>query len=124
MTKKHEYTRIELHHLVWTEPITHIATRLNIDPYKIRQQCKVHNIPTPDSGYWSKKKFGKDINPIGLPNPENDSKITLVNTATTEGKLMLNKPTKVQKRKLKVPKKLINPHPFIKRAENGYIGSF
>ena len=55
----HSFHRSALYELVWTDPISAIAKRLEVKSTDIVKACQEANIPRPASGYWTKINFGK-----------------------------------------------------------------
>lgn len=62
-----EITRKELYELIWKKPISKLAEEWGIPGQALRAYCNQLNIPTPSSGYWSKLKFGKQVEIPPLP---------------------------------------------------------
>lgn len=60
-------TREELYELVWSTPMIQLAKKYKISDNGLRKKCKKMNIPTPDSGYWTKLKFNKPVRKKKLP---------------------------------------------------------
>jgi len=60
-------TREELYELVWRTPMIQLAKKYKISDNGLRKKCKKMNIPTPDSGYWTKLKFNKPVRKKKLP---------------------------------------------------------
>ena len=113
-----QFSRKELHELIWKEPISKISERLNIKDSLLRRKCKENNIPTPDSGYWSKLKFGKEVNIEPLHKDANlNSIITFEKRAITARKV---KETN-RRIKTKVPERLSKPSSLIKQTLNEFI---
>lgn len=103
-------TRQELYELVWSKPITSLANELDIPGRVIREVCKKHEIPTPKQGHWMKLKHSKLTPKTPLPQKDNE---------VIEIKKQLR--TKIKENKVgiyyKVPNKLTNPHPLVKKAK-------
>ena len=64
---KMEITREELYKLIWNEPVTKVAEKMDVPAPILRKFCNRLNIPTPSSGYWSKLQFGKPVEIPPLP---------------------------------------------------------
>ncbi|MGS2739982.1 hypothetical protein [Sinomicrobium sp. M5D2P17] len=116
-------TRRELYNLVWSKPITHIAKEYGFSDNGIRKICKMHDIPLPRSGYWSKLKFNKKVVKTKLPKQSNNPEISLEKTNTIlykgthlSSELTLRK--EIGELKLTVPEKLSNPHKYITATKN------
>lgn len=66
----HSFTRQGLYERVWTTPMTKLADELSIPASRLRDICHEAAIPTPSSGYWVQRDFGKaGPSPLG-PAPE------------------------------------------------------
>lgn len=65
--------RQSLYAEVWAEPMTTVANRLGLQHWKLREVCTRHNIPTPPSGWWTKKRLGRRVEQTPLPRGENIS---------------------------------------------------
>jgi hypothetical protein len=59
-------SRQELYDLVWSVPLTTIATRLELTYSQLKKACEDYKIPLPKNGYWSKLKFKKEVEIIKL----------------------------------------------------------
>ncbi len=55
----HEFSRLELYQLVWSEPLRKLAQRLGISDVAIANRFRGAGIPLPGIGYWAKKDAGK-----------------------------------------------------------------
>lgn len=55
----HRFTREELYQAVWAEPIRLIARRLDVSAVALAKACRRAAIPTPEPGYWMRRKAGK-----------------------------------------------------------------
>lgn len=64
---EHRFKRQELYDRVWATPMTRIATELGITTNRLSSLLRLADIPTPSSGYWIKKEFGKDVVQPPLP---------------------------------------------------------
>lgn len=121
------FTRKELYNLVWSLPISKIASKYEISELEIKSTCKKHNIPTPMVGYWSKLEFNKPVTITPLPETENEDKIIEFKHNISATGYTLKEPTplqiqvtKIEKQlteKLIVPQKLTNPDKLIIAAK-------
>ncbi len=66
-------SRKELYDLVWAHPLKHFPEKYMVSYSSFKKICLNNNIPIPPNGYWSKKKFGKEME-IPLLEKENDEK--------------------------------------------------
>lgn len=129
--EKTQITRKELYNLVWLEPMTAVAKRLNISDYNLRQLCIKMNIPTPDSGYWMKKQFGKPVEVKEfITEFEGEETINLLSVKEGEEVMLLPKSPILLKQKeieedtginLQIPERLHNPHPLIAKYKENMI---
>lgn len=60
-------TREELFAMVWAEPGTHVAKKLEISDVAVVKICRKLDVPRPPRGYWAKLKHGYDVNKPNLP---------------------------------------------------------
>lgn len=59
--KTKEFTRKELYDLVWTTPVSKLIQEYAISNDGFKKLCKQFEIPMPNSGYWGKLKFNKEV---------------------------------------------------------------
>lgn len=62
-------TRDELYRLVWSEPMTKIATQFDVSGSYLARICTLLNVPRPERGYWAKLAVGKAPPHLPLPEP-------------------------------------------------------
>lgn len=62
-----EFTRKELHDLVWSQPMRAIAQSIGISDVALAKHCKKANIPVPSRGYWARHQAGKRTFQVELP---------------------------------------------------------
>lgn len=129
--KENTLTRQELYDLVWKEPMTAVAIRLNIPYSNLRKICSVMNIPIPLNGHWSKLKFGKPVEVIQLPQDYTGQ--NEINLTPGEDLITDTNPVKLYKKSavdlikedktlpLKVPNKLTNPDKLVEDAHKRLI---
>lgn len=72
---KTEFARIDLYELVWSVSVNSLSQKYNISSANLRAVCKQMDIPTPDSAYWSKLKFGKPTIKKELPESLKEYKV-------------------------------------------------
>jgi len=66
-------TRKELYLLIWKTPISTLEKENNIPIGILKGICSRLEIPTPESGYWSKLKFNKEVVIPPLPELKKDN---------------------------------------------------
>ena len=71
------FTRQELYDLVWSKPLSTIVKEFDISYSTIKDIYTKNNIPCPDSGYWSKLKFNKEVVKKPLPKLEGRNEISI-----------------------------------------------
>ena len=63
----HILRREDLYQRVWATPMARLAADLDVASNVLRMQCLEAGIPLPGSGYWSRRRWGKDPPPPPLP---------------------------------------------------------
>ena len=128
---KNQFTRNEIYDLVWQEPLTTIAKKLNVPASSIRKACKQMAIPLPVVGYWMKKQFGKSV--VVIPLDENYKGRNIVSLIPIPGSesvvIPIESPIKIRQNKieadkginLKIPERLHNPDPLIVQYKQNLI---
>ncbi len=76
-------TREELYELVWSTPMSSLATKYAISDVGLKKLCRRHHIPTPPRGYWAQQEAGNAPARPRLPTTQNRSAIVL-RVATTD----------------------------------------
>ena len=56
---EHRFTRQELYDRIWSTPTTRVAAELGTTPSRLSSLVRRAGIPTPPTGYWIKREFGK-----------------------------------------------------------------
>lgn len=64
---EHHFTRQELYNRVWSKPMSHLAAELGISTGILSALLRRADIPTPPSGHWMRKEFGKSVEQPSLP---------------------------------------------------------
>lgn len=64
---EYRFTRQELYDRVWSKPMTRLVSELGTTIGPRTTLLRHAGIPTPPSGYWIKKEFGKPIVQVPLP---------------------------------------------------------
>jgi len=70
-------TRIELYNHVWNDGTSRTAKNLNTTVDRIKSASLKANIPLPNNSYWSSLHMGKNVAKTPLPNPNNQSTISI-----------------------------------------------
>jgi len=65
--EKRTFTRQNLYELVWTKPLSVLATEYQISDNGLRKMCKKMQIPLPPMGHWQKVRSGMHVKRIKLP---------------------------------------------------------
>jgi len=63
----HRFTREELFRAVWLEPVRTLAAKLGVSDVAIAKACRAAAIPTPEVGYWMRKRKGRPARVPTLP---------------------------------------------------------
>jgi hypothetical protein len=61
------FSRTELYHLVWLEPASTLAARLNLSDASVKIACAEAHIPLPGRIYWAKRTAGQTPPTVALP---------------------------------------------------------
>lgn len=64
---EHHFTRKELYDRVWSKPMSHLAAELGTSTGILSALLRRADIPTPPSGHWMRKEFGKPVERPSLP---------------------------------------------------------
>lgn len=56
-----DITLLQLHKMVWTEPISTLPKKYALADNGFRKLCKKNNIPLPKNRYWQKLKYNKVV---------------------------------------------------------------
>ena len=96
---RHRFSRSELYELVWSEPMTKVASQFGLSNVGLKKICQRHDIPVPGRGYWRKLETGKRVRrrPLpperrGVPSPH----IEIVATSQTEDRETEEKSVELQ----------------------------
>ena len=63
----HYLKREDLHELVWTAPVSEVASRIGISDVGLAKACRRADIPLPGRGYWAKIEAGQHMGHEPLP---------------------------------------------------------
>jgi hypothetical protein len=64
---EHRFTRQELYDRVWSKPMSHLVVELGTTTGNLSTLLRHADIPTPSSGHWMRKEFGKPVEQPPLP---------------------------------------------------------
>jgi hypothetical protein len=67
------FQREQLYKEVWETPVSKLSEFYGISFSQLKRVCNELNIPTPDSGYWTKVRMGKSVKIKPLPNSEKET---------------------------------------------------
>ena len=73
MENKIKFSRKELYEEIWDITLKQTAIKYNIKPPELKQFCIDNNIPTPSSGYFTRRGWGFDVTNEKTPLPESDN---------------------------------------------------
>ncbi|MCP9200809.1 hypothetical protein MKO06_12890 [Gramella sp. GC03-9] len=77
MHQKIILTRERLYSLIWEHPLTYFTQKYMVSYNSFKRICERNEVPLPPNGYWSKKKYGKEVEMPELNSLDKESKITL-----------------------------------------------
>jgi hypothetical protein len=60
-------TREQLYDLVWSEAMRTLSQKVGISDVAIAKQCRNHDVPVPERGYWNKVQAGQEVVKPKLP---------------------------------------------------------
>ncbi|MCG2460839.1 hypothetical protein K8352_08765 [Flavobacteriaceae bacterium F89] len=117
--KEKNFTRKELYDLVWEQPMCKLAKKFKIEPQRLKEICEENEIPLPNSGYWSKVRFNKEVIKTQLPKIKNDN--SQINLKTRKFKAdYLRRAFELEQRndlKFKVPTRISTYHSLVRPAK-------
>jgi hypothetical protein len=61
-------SRVELHDLVWSKPMTEIARQFGVRDQHIARACDDADIARPRAGHWQNIEHGKSVPRVALGN--------------------------------------------------------
>jgi len=61
-------SRVQLHDLVWSKPMTELARQFGLRDQHIAKACDEADIARPRAGYWQKLEHGKSVSRAALNN--------------------------------------------------------
>lgn len=67
MAEVSRLTRQELYDLVWSEPVTTIASRYGISGRGFAKACERQQVPVPPRGYWARPEAARSRLKVNLP---------------------------------------------------------
>lgn len=67
MAMEYRFTRQELYDRVWSKPMSHLVAELGTTTGILTTLLRRADIPTPSSGHWMRKEFGKPVEQPPLP---------------------------------------------------------
>jgi hypothetical protein len=133
-------TRQQLYEHVWNTPIWHLARRFGLLDRKLRQVCRENQISLPPNGYWTRKRWGKLVEQIPLPEPDKRKQQIVLERRNKPPSEICEIPATVaahephalaQEIPIRVPVELTDPHPLVvstmqslrgaKSDEHGYV---
>ncbi len=119
MTSEKQYTRQELYDLVWEKPISQLAPELGLSDRGLAKICELHNIPTPNRGYWAKLEARKRVAKTRLPKSDASAPhFILVRASAQVSDSALQaasqeKDIRLELDQIEVPKTLNSLHPIV-----------
>jgi hypothetical protein len=63
----HRFTRLELYHLAWSEPMRTLAARFGVSDVWLAKACRRADIPVPERGYWARLRVRAKVTQRPLP---------------------------------------------------------
>jgi hypothetical protein len=117
--------RTELYAAVWSTPVNQLATQYGLKDGALRRICRMLEVPTPYSGYWSKLWNGQNpaktllsVLPAGRSDRYDVEPRDTVsyNPAPPGDPASPSKPS----RRLAVPRRLTAPHPVVQATRDAF----
>jgi len=109
------FNREQLYKEVWETPVSKLSESYGISFSQLKKVCNELNIPTPDSGYWTKVRMGKSVKIKPLPNSEKDS-CSIISGSDKQIKLHEKLPKGY--RPITVSSQLRSLHPLVERTSD------
>lgn len=110
-------SRAQLYEMAWTEPLSKLAPRLGLSDVGLAKILDRMEVPRPAVGHWIKKEHGKAAARPALPPAKAgiEKSVRLRPKLAQEASVALDSGPKV-----KVSKRLSNPHPLVRAAEESF----
>lgn len=118
-TSPQTLSRQELYELVWTTPISRLATRFGLSDVGLAKICKKHLIPRPPRGYWARLQHGKRVRKARLPTLRDDAleNIVIAPVQTVLRSRATDDPLPEPKQiRVTVSSSLTDPHPLVEKT--------
>ena len=115
-------TREQLYDLVWSKPMTEIATEFGVSSVAFAKYCKKLGVPRPTRGYWQQLQWGQKPERDSLPPRTSATRASIV--------IVKHEPREVIPQassaapKIVVSASLRNPHPVIVQLQQELRGSW
>ena len=87
-----ELSRKQLYDEIWEISVAGVARKYNLHYAELIKACRDSSIPFPSSGYWTKRKLGKDVSSEAAILEGDPSK--LLRLATNDSMLRITKKEK------------------------------
>lgn len=117
-------SREQLYELVWESPLSNIIKTLPVTLQQLKEICNDMEVQLPPNGYWTKLRFGKTENRIGLSIDYSGESFAILGQSIDSAEILITDKELFQERikkevepLLKVPRQLIDPDPRIVRAQ-------
>ncbi len=125
--KSINFTRSELHELVWRVSLPSISKKYDISYHDLRKTCITMDVPLPKAGYWQNIWLGKEVTIEPLSNSSSAQQECTLNLfeegdartekAKTANKILKEKIEEDSKLTLTVPNKLSKPDALVEAAK-------
>jgi hypothetical protein len=123
--------RNALYKQVWNEPVSKLALKYSISDVGLKKICKKLKIPTPPRGYWAKVQNGVSEKRIPLPklkSGEPDTYEIRVDDSEKPQPIFASEAMQLISRveswrEIKIPQKLVSPHPLVAETRDSFAQS-
>lgn len=123
-----QINRKELYDLVWSKPMKKIQEDFGLSYTQLKSICEEYKIPLPESGFWTKVAFQKEVNILplldyhGVPTIINLYDTIGMTRSETTSFTQIKKQVEIEMGdKVQVPKLIKNWHPLVARFREKYV---
>ena len=119
-------TRQNLYDRVWQTPMSRLAPQLGLSDVGLAKVCQKHQVPRPPRGHWARLQHGKPTHQPPLPELQDGESDMITITPCPHWKTLASRvaggeapvlPGGLERvPTIKVPSRLVSPHPLVQRT--------